>query len=95
MVAVNHRLGVFGFLGADELRDRDEENYSTGNYGTLDLILALKWVQTNIESFGGNPGNVTIFGESAGSSLVSSLLAAPVEFVQNEDSSYMFHGAII
>merc|ERR1712166_243893 len=95
VVTINYRLGVFGFLGADELTSRDVTNGTTGNYGTLDCIKALEWIQNNIASFGGNASNVTIFGESAGSSLVASLLAAPDTFTQNADGSYMFHGAII
>jgi para-nitrobenzyl esterase len=62
VVTINYRLGPFGFLGADMLRDRDDTNFTTGNYGTLDAIKALEWVQTNISSFGGDPANVTIFG---------------------------------
>jgi para-nitrobenzyl esterase len=62
VVTINYRLGVFGFLGAEELRERDGTFGTTGNYGTLDSIQALKWVQENIASFGGNPDNVTIFG---------------------------------
>lgn len=64
VVTVNYRLGALGYLG-------------DGNYGTLDQICALQWVQMNIASFGGDPNNVTIFGESAGGSAVVSLLAAP------------------
>lgn len=64
VVTINYRLGALGFLGQ-------------GNWGTLDQICALQWVQQNISSFGGNPDNVTIFGESAGGSAVISLLAAP------------------
>ncbi len=64
VVTINYRLGAFGFLG-------------DGNYGTSDMISALRWVQRNISSFGGDAGNVTIFGESAGGSAVISLMAAP------------------
>lgn len=64
VVTINYRLGVLGFLGA-------------GNWGTLDQICGLQWVQANIAGFGGDPGNVTIFGESAGGSAVISLMAAP------------------
>ena len=63
VVAINYRLGAFGFLG-------------DGNYGTLDMLSALRWVQRNISSFGGDTNNVTIFGQSAGGSAVVSLLAA-------------------
>jgi para-nitrobenzyl esterase len=65
VVTINYRLGALGFLG-----DR--------NLGTLDQISALRWVQRNIASFGGDPSNVTIFGESAGGSAVLSLMAAPI-----------------
>jgi para-nitrobenzyl esterase len=64
VVTINYRLGPLGFLG-------------DGNYGTLDMLSALRWVQRNISVFGGNEKNVTIFGESAGGSAVVSLLASP------------------
>jgi len=64
IVSINYRLGAFGFLG-------------TGNYGTLDMISALRWVQRNIAAFDGDVNNVTIFGESAGGSAVVSLMSSP------------------
>ena len=64
IVSINYRLGAFGFLG-------------TGNYGTLDIISALRWVQRNIAAFDGDVNNVTIFGESAGGSAVVSLMSSP------------------
>lgn len=64
VVTINYRLGALGFLGA-------------GNWGTLDQICALAWVRDHIAGFGGDPGNVTVFGESAGGSAVVSLMAAP------------------
>jgi carboxylesterase type B len=63
-VTINYRLGALGFLG-------------DGNYGTLDMVSALRWVNKNIAAFGGDPNNVTIFGESAGGSAVISLMACP------------------
>lgn len=66
MVSTNYRLNVFGFLGSEELRAQDPVRGSTGNYGLLDQRLAFDWVRENIASFGGNPQQVTIFGESAG-----------------------------
>src|SRR5579863_4687837 len=76
LVTINYRLGVFGFLVTDELAK--EGDGAAGNYGLLDMISALHWVQDNIKNFGGDPGNVTIFGESAGSFAVSSLMASPM-----------------
>ncbi len=76
LVTINYRLGVFGFLATDELAA--EANGAAGNYGLMDMIAALRWVQTNIKKFGGDPGNVTIFGESAGSFAVSTLMASPM-----------------
>lgn len=76
LVTINYRLGVFGFLVTRELAD--EANGAAGNYGLLDAISALHWVHDNIEKFGGDPGNVTIFGESAGSFAVSTLMASPM-----------------
>jgi len=95
VVTINYRLGVFGFLGAEELRSRDKENGSTGNYGTMDAIHGLNWVRENIASFGGDPENVTIFGESAGSSLVASLLSAPTDFTTDSEGDALFHAAIL
>jgi len=73
VVSIQYRLGVFGFLGDAILRSRDPKG-STGNYGLLDTVAALKWVQDNIALFGGDPQRVTIFGESSGAGSVSLLL---------------------
>lgn len=75
LVTINYRLGVFGFLASQGLAK--EGNGSAGNYGLMDMVAALRWVKANIAAFGGDPNNVTIFGESAGSFAVSTLLAAP------------------
>jgi para-nitrobenzyl esterase len=75
LVTINYRLGVFGFLATADLAK--EANGTAGNYGLLDMVAALDWVKANIKHFGGDPGNVTIFGESAGSFAVSTLMAAP------------------
>jgi len=77
VVNISYRLGVFGFLAHPELTD-ESENHVSGNYGLLDQIAGLKWVQKNIESFGGDPYNVTIFGQSAGGISVSILAASPL-----------------
>jgi para-nitrobenzyl esterase len=76
LVTLNYRLGVFGFFAHAELTKESGRNAS-GNYGLLDQIAALQWVKENIAAFGGDPGNVTIFGESAGSFAVSALMASP------------------
>ncbi len=76
LVTINYRLGAFGFLVTPELIK--EGNGAAGNYGLMDMIAALRWVQENIERFGGDPNNVTILGESAGSSSVSTLMASPL-----------------
>jgi para-nitrobenzyl esterase len=75
VVTFNYRLGVFGFL---ELGPVDERYRGSGNHGLLDQIAALDWVQRNIAAFGGDPGNVTVFGESAGSISICALLATDV-----------------
>jgi para-nitrobenzyl esterase len=76
LVTINYRLGVFGFLATPDLAK--EANGTAGNYALLDMVAALKWVKANIAEFGGDPANVTIFGESAGSFAVSSLMASPL-----------------
>jgi para-nitrobenzyl esterase len=80
VVTVNYRLGPLGWFTYAALRSGEpgRELDDSGNYGTLDLIKALKWVQANIEAFGGNPSNVTIAGESAGAINVFSLLISPL-----------------
>ncbi len=79
VIVVNfaYRLGVFGYFADEELA-RESENGTTGNYGLLDQIKALDWVHENIASFGGDPDNVTLAGESAGSASVSALCASPL-----------------
>jgi len=74
LVTINYRLGIFGFLALADLGD--EAKGASGNYGMLDQVAALNWVHDNIARFGGDPNNVTIFGESAGSFAVSALMAA-------------------
>jgi para-nitrobenzyl esterase len=76
-VSLNYRVGVFGFLAHKELSQ--EAPYGTsGNYGFLDQLEALKWIKKNIAAFGGDPNNVTIAGQSAGSFSVNTLIASPL-----------------
>ena len=77
VVSFNYRLGVFGFLALPDLTE-ESEHHASGNYGLLDQVAALRWVKENIAAFGGDPDNVTIFGQSAGSSSVSALMASPL-----------------
>lgn len=86
LVTVNHRLNIFGFLHLEDLGG--EEFAGSGLAGMLDIELALKWVQDNIEAFGGDPGNVTIFGESGGGRKVSVMMAMP-------SARGLFHKGII
>jgi para-nitrobenzyl esterase len=76
LVTINYRLGVFGFLATSELAK--EAGGTAGNYGLMDMIAGLNWVKKNIGKFGGDEKNVTIFGESAGSFAVSTLMASPM-----------------
>ena len=87
LVSINYRLGALGFLAHPGLSAESKEGVS-GNYGFLDQIAALQWVQANIAEFGGDPDNVTIFGESAGGTSVSVLCASPL-------AKGFFHRAII
>lgn len=77
IVDPNYRLGVFGFFSHPELSKESGRN-SSGNYGLLDQVAALQWVVKNIAAFGGDPQNITIAGESAGSLSVSALMASPL-----------------
>jgi para-nitrobenzyl esterase len=76
-VSVNYRVGVFGFLALPELT-KESPDKSSGNYGILDQITALQWIKKNIQAFGGDPENITIAGQSAGSMSVNCLVASPV-----------------
>lgn len=79
VVLTHYRLGPFGWLRHADFRDDDIQNYSnSGNFGTLDQIQALKWVQENIDAFGGDPENVTIAGQSAGGHNVMNLVISPL-----------------
>ncbi|MBN2772841.1 MAG: carboxylesterase family protein [Prolixibacteraceae bacterium] len=86
VVSIAYRLGKLGFLAHPEL-SAESENHTSGNYGFLDQIAALKWIQKNIEAFDGDPDNITIFGESAGGQSVSVLCASPL-------AKNLFHKAI-
>jgi para-nitrobenzyl esterase len=77
VVTINYRLGVFGFLAHPELT-AESAHHTSGDYAFLDMIAALKWVQRNIATFGGDPSRVAIAGESAGSDAVARLMASPL-----------------
>ena len=77
LVTINYRLGIFGFLAHPALT-AESSHHASGNYALLDQIAALEWVKKNIAAFGGDPRNVTIFGESAGSWAVNCLMASPL-----------------
>ena len=77
LVSINYRLGILGFLAHPALSAENPDGIS-GNYGMLDQIAALKWVRDNIEAFGGDPDNITIFGQSAGAMSVRNLLCSPM-----------------
>ncbi len=78
VVTMNYRLGIFGFFTHLALT-AESPNKASGNYGLLDQTAALRWVKENIAAFGGDPSNVTLFGESAGSSAVSTHMASPLD----------------
>jgi para-nitrobenzyl esterase len=84
VVTINYRLGLFGFFAHPAI---DAEGHLNGNYGLMDQQFALKWIQANIKAFGGNPKQVTIFGQSAGGQNVYSQLASPL-------AAGLFEGAI-
>lgn len=86
VVTVNQRLNIFGFLDLSQFAGA--EYAQSGNAGTLDMLAALRWVRDNIAAFGGDPGNVTIFGESGGGGKVSTLMAMP-------EARGLFHRAIV
>jgi para-nitrobenzyl esterase len=86
LVTVNHRLNIFGHLYLGEIAG--EAFADSGNVGMLDIVAALEWVRDNITEFGGDPGNVTIFGESGGGGKVSTLMAMPA-------AQGLFHRAIV
>jgi para-nitrobenzyl esterase len=86
VVTINHRLGAFGYLHLEDLGSN--QFASSGNAGMLDIVAALEWVRDNIARFGGDPDNVTIFGESGGGAKVSVLMAMPA-------ARGLFHKAII
>ncbi len=87
LVSINYRLGVFGFMTHPELT-AESPNGVSGNYGILDQIESLKWIKKNIAQFGGDPDNVTIFGQSAGGGSVRTLCESPL-------ARGLFHKAVI
>jgi para-nitrobenzyl esterase len=87
LVTVNYRLNSFGYLALPGL-DAINANGSSGNQSVQDLILALRWIQDNIEAFGGDPGNVTMFGVSQGANQITALLGAP-------EAAGLFHKVIL
>jgi para-nitrobenzyl esterase len=85
VITVNHRLNAFGYVQFD---DKDERFADSGNAGTLDLLAALRWVRDNVANFGGDPHNVTIFGQSGGAAKVVALMGTP-------KAKGLFHKAIV
>ncbi len=86
VVTINYRLGIFGYFTHPEL-SKESPHSASGNYGTSDQVMALRWVRDNISAFGGDPNNVTIFGESAGSFSVHHMMSTPL-------AAGLFHRAI-
>ena len=87
LVTINYRLAFFGFLMHPALAEsQPDEPY--GNYGLMDAVAALEWVQRNIAAFGGDPDNVMIFGESAGAGMTNHLMVMP-------SSKGLFHRAVL
>jgi para-nitrobenzyl esterase len=94
LVSINYRLGILGFLAHPAL-DQESPQGVSGNYALLDMVAALQWVKRNIGAFGGDPNNVTIFGESAGGTAVCLLMVAPqaeglFQKVISESAAWMF-----
>ena len=87
VVTINYRLGPFGWFTHPSIQDSQQDLDKTSNFGTLDIIAALEWVKQNISLFGGDPNNITIFGESAGGHNVLSLLVT-------KQAKGLFHKAI-
>ena len=87
VVTINYRLGPLGFLALPAL-DQESPDHVSGNYGLLDMIAALRWVQNDVAAFGGAPSNVTIFGQSAGAFGVNAMIASPL-------AHGLFHRAIV
>lgn len=88
VVTVNYRLGRLGFFEHPALAQARPEGVAAGNYGLMDVIASLEWVRDNISAFGGDAGNVTVFGESAGGAAVTRLMISP-------DARGLFHRAIV
>ena len=86
VVTINYRLGAFGFLAHPELT-QEAPYHASGNYGLLDQIAAVKWVEANIAAFGGDPGRITVAGQSAGAFAVRNLIVSPL-------AAGLFHRAI-
>jgi para-nitrobenzyl esterase len=86
VVTLNYRLGIFGFFAYPELT-KESAHHASGNYGLLDQLAALQWVQRNISAFGGDPNKVTIFGQSGGAFSVNAQVTSPL-------SKGLFRGAI-
>jgi len=77
VVSMNYRLGILGFFAHPELT-AESAHHASGNYGLMDQAAAIAWVRRNIDAFGGDPGNITVFAQSAGSISLSALMASPV-----------------
>jgi para-nitrobenzyl esterase len=87
LVTINYRLGGFGFLAHPSLT-AESPYHASGNYGLMDQVMALTWIRDNIRQFGGDPGNVTVFGQSAGGASIVALMASPL-------ARGLFHKAIV